>query len=537
MTVIAIDFGTSNTIVAMIDPVTQLPRSMKFDRLSRVLQTADLLTADLLTADLLTADLLTADLLTAVPTLVSVQPDRIVIGETVRQQRLGFAQPDRYFSGFKRDLVADYQAPDRVIDGKSYAAETIAEAFLTQLWQQIIQQVQPSQVMITLPVGAFERYLDWFRAVTQQLNFPAITWVDESTAAALGYAVDRPGSLCLVVDCGGGTLDLSLVRTTISPADQTRLKAAVLAKSDAYIGGVDIDTWMVEDYLRRNGIERSTVGAIGWQNLLEIAERLKIKLSQELEAKDSWFDDESFIAYELHYTRSQLEAILETQQFFEQFRQAIEEVLAIAADKGVRKTDIDQVLLVGGSSQIPAIQQLLTLYFGAARVKLDKPLKAVAYGALVLTQISKIEDELRHGYAIRLWDPYSRRYSFYPIFAKGIKYPCVMSPPLILQAAIAGQTEIRLDIGELAEIRQAAVDYDAQGRMTTTHLNREAAFRSLNLQNPQICVAHLSPPGQLGVDRVVVEFEVTADRILVVSVQDLLTNQLIVRSQPVAQLL
>jgi molecular chaperone DnaK (HSP70) len=517
MTAIAIDFGTSNTIVAMIDPVTQLPRSMKFEGLSRVLDTVESVMA--------------------VPTLLSVQPDRIVIGEPVRQQRLGFAQPERYFRGFKRDLVADYQSPDRVIDGQHYAAETIAEAFLTQLWQQITQQVQPSQVMITVPVGAFERYLDWFRTVTQRLNFPPTTWVDESTAAALGYAVDRVGSLCLVIDCGGGTLDLSLVRTAIAQPDQTLLKAAVLAKSDAYIGGVDIDTWIVEDYLRRNGMDRSTVGAIGWQNLIEIAERLKIKLSQELEAKDSWFDDENFMAYELHYTRSQLETILETQQFFEQFRQVIEEVLAIATDKGIRKADIDQVLLVGGSSQIPAIQQLLTLYFGASRVKLNKPLEAVAYGALALTQIAQIDDELRHGYAIRLWDPYSRSYSYHPIFAKGSKYPCVMAQPLMLQVAIDGQTEIRLDIGELAEIRQAAVGYDAQGRLITTHLNCETAFRSLNRQNPQICVAHLSPPGELGRDRVMVQFEVTADRILVVTVQDLLTNQFIVQSQPVGQLL
>ncbi len=528
MTAIAIDFGTSNTIVAIIDPVTQLPRSMQFDGLSRVLAAVDSVTA-------------VPTLLTAVPTLLSVQPDRIVIGEPVRQQRLDVAQPDRYFYGFKRDLVADYQAPDRVIDGKNYAAETIAEAFLTQLWQQITQQVQPSQVIITLPVGAFDRYLDWFRAVTQRLNFPPITWVDESTAAALGYTVDRVDRLCLVIDCGGGTLDLSLVRTAIAMPNQTTLnqtilKAEVLAKSDAYIGGVDIDTWMVEDYLRRNGIDRSHIGAIGWQNLIEIAERLKIRLSQELEAKDSWFDDESFMAYELHYTRSRLEAILETQQFFEQFRQAIEEVLAIAMDKGIRKADIDQVLLVGGSSQIPAIQQLLRLYFGASRVRLDQPLAAVAYGALALTQIAQIEDELRHGYAIRLWDPYNRSYSYHPIFAKGMKYPCVMAQPLMLQVAIDGQTEIRLDIGELAEIRQAAVGYDAQGRLTTTHLNCDAVFRSLNRQNPQICVAHLSPPGQLGLDRLVVQFEVTVDRMLVVTVRDLLTNQFIVQSQPVAQL-
>jgi molecular chaperone DnaK (HSP70) len=69
--------------------------------------------------------------------------------------------------------------------------------------------------------------------------------------------------------------------------------AEILAKSDAYLGGEDIDLWIVEDYLHQIGSSRSAVGAVGWQNLLELAERLKIRLSSAESAKESWLDEET----------------------------------------------------------------------------------------------------------------------------------------------------------------------------------------------------------------------------------------------------
>jgi molecular chaperone DnaK (HSP70) len=518
MSTIAIDFGTSNTIVTYLDSATQMPRTMEFEGLSRVFEGV-------------------SGRIATVPTLLVIQADQVIVGERVRRERLGFAQPDRYFAAFKRDLVADFQPPDRVIDGASYPIEQVAERFLTELWGQIKQQIQPTQVILTIPTGAFEPYLTWFRGVAARLEWPDPVWVDESTAAALGYAVQAVGARYLVVDCGGGTLDLSLVRTLPNSGQTTLVKAEVLAKSDAYIGGVDIDIWLVEDYLRRHGMSQSTISAVSWQMLLELAERLKIRLSQELSVKDSWFDDESLMAYELQYDRHQFEEILETQQFLGRLRQAIDEVLTIALDKGIQKRDIDQVLLVGGSGQIPAVQQLLVAYFGRSRVKLDQPLAAVAYGALALTQVSEIQDQLRHSYAIRLWDPYSRTYAYFPLFDQGTRYPHQREEALTLQVAIEGQTEIRLEIGECAMQMQAEVIYDASGRMISSQLNRESAFRSLSQTQGEVCLAQLDPPGQLGVDRIVAQFAVTGDRVLVVTVRDLLTQRVLVEGLAVAKLI
>ncbi|MDJ0733190.1 MAG: Hsp70 family protein [Nostocaceae cyanobacterium] len=525
MTTVVIDFGTSNTVVCITDPITQTPRTLKFDSISRRFEGEEQVTV--------------------VPSLVFVKgQNHLICGEPVRAQRLGFAQPQRCFQGFKRELAADFIPPPRLLDGESYSPELVSQLFLQEIWQQITQQIQPSRVIFTVPVGAFERYLHWFRNLGETLKIPEIQIIDESTAAALGYAIKRPGSVVFVIDFGGGTLDLSLVRTVKMTSQQKAVRGEVIAKSDAFVGGVDIDTWMVEHYLEKIGSHRDAVGEIGWQNLLEIAERLKIRLSKAYEAKEAWFDDENFISHELHFNRDELGDILENRQLLEQLREALDEVLAIALSKGIGKADIEQVLLVGGSCQIPAVQQLITSYFGRQKVKLDKPFEAVAHGGLALTQMVEVDDYLRHSYAIRLWEPQSRRYSYLNLIEKGTPYSGIgnhqhkarLTEPLILQVATEGQTEIRLDIGEIAESSQAEVVYDAQGRMTSSHLVKQETYRSLDNQHEQVCIAHLQPPGEVGIDRISVQFEVNEQRMLVATVKDLLTGKVLVYQGAIAKL-
>ena len=391
MTTVAIDFGTSNTVVCILNADTQTPETLRLGEMSRIFKTNNS-----------SGEVLE---IAVVPTLVFVKnPEDFILGEKVRSQRLGQSQPDRFFKAFKRNLASDFQPPPRNLDGQTYTPESIAEQFIKTIWNQLhIQNIQPDKVIFTVPVGAFERYLDWFRDLAGNLGVAEIQLIDESTAAALGYAVKRPGSLVLVVDFGGGTLDLSLVRTAppfLVKNSQSKspnlMRAEVLAKSDAYVGGEDIDIWIVEDYLRQIGSSRAEVGPVGWQNLLEIAEKLKIQLSQVNEAKESWFDDENFMSYDLQLNRDKLEEILESRQLLEQLRESLDEVLSIALGKGIGKADIEQVLLVGGTSLIPAVSNLVVSYFGRQKVQRDKPFEAVAHGALALTQLVSVDDYLRH---------------------------------------------------------------------------------------------------------------------------------------------
>jgi molecular chaperone DnaK (HSP70) len=238
----------------------------------------------------------------------------------------------------------------------------------------------------------------------------------------------------------------------------------------------------------------------------------------------------------------ELAEILEQNQLLEQLREAIDEVLVTALNRGTSKAAIEQVLLVGGSCQIVAVQQLIISYFGKSKVKFGKPFEAVAHGALVLAQAIAIEDHLRHSYAIRLWEPYLCQYSFYPLFEKGTKYPCQRDELLILQAAIAGQEEVCLDIGEVADISQAEVTYDQAGKMTSSQLLKQSDFRSLstsnrlNMSDSEICLAKLNPKGELGSDRLAVSFEIDNRRVLIVTVRDLLTNKILIHQQAIGKL-
>ena len=275
---LAIDFGSSNTTIAILNPHTNLPETVSLGDISRRFKIAKL-----------SGEIRSVPV---VPSLVFVGVGgELLLGNQVRSAGWGLAQPQRLFTGFKRELAADFQPPPRQIDGANYTAASVSELFLKGIIERLrASGVDSSRLIFTVPVGAFERYLDWFREIgMSQFGASEVHCVDESTAAALGYAVQRVGSLVLVVDFGGGTLDLSLIRTSyraeeIGHSNLKQVQAEVLAKSDAYVGGIDVDTWIVEDYLQQIGSSPVEVQVQVSQNLLAIGERLKMKLSRSLVA-------------------------------------------------------------------------------------------------------------------------------------------------------------------------------------------------------------------------------------------------------------
>jgi molecular chaperone DnaK (HSP70) len=97
-------------------------------------------------------------------------------------------------------------------------------------------------------------------------------------------------------------------------------------------------------------------------------------------------------AYELKLNRQELEEILETHQLLDQIRQCLDDVLLTAQARGLGKNQIEQVLLVGGSSQLPVVQDLLRSYFGKKKVRCERPFDAVALGALQVGRQVKLED-------------------------------------------------------------------------------------------------------------------------------------------------
>lgn len=502
MTTVALDFGTSKTVLCIVDSHAKIPRTLM-----------------------------------VMPSSVFVSSNTKIFGESAKSQH---TQDGQLFQYFKRSLWAGYQHLSHSINNQTYSDKEISELFIQHIWRQLQQlnelQTHPKKVIFTVPIGAFEGYLNWLRDFAEQIGIPNVQLLEEPTAVALGYAVKYLGLPVMAVNFGGGSLELSLVRINVAKRNQKGMRAEVLAKSSVLVGGIDIDAWIAEYYLQQIGYDRTEIGDKNWQKLLEVAEQLKIQLSKVNEASKSWFDDENNKVYELQLTRDQLEEILESRQLLEQVGQALDEVLSIAHDKGISKNEIEQVLLVGGSCEISSVKQLIISYFGRQRVKLDKRLEVVAHGTLALEQLLSVDDYLRHGYAIRVWEPFAKVYSYFTLFEKGMKYPCQRPEPLTLQVATEGQREIRLDIGELTEVSELEITYDAQNRMKSRQLKKQSKYGPLKSHNQQACLARLDPSGEIGVDRLEVYFEVDERRILLATVKDLLTGQVLVNRGSVAKL-
>lgn len=508
MTTLAIDFGTSNTVVCAYQ--NQKPLAIDIPGVTHRYDGSPPL----------------------IPSVLFVgQNQQFLIGAPAQAKR----DPKRLFKGFKRDLSQQFQPAPTYVDGQAYTAQEATRIFLQQLLAKLqAEGWQPDKVILTVPVGAYEGYLHNLQEVFGSLGIQQVVFLDESTAAALGYGIQEPGSLILVIDLGGGTLDLSLVKI-LKPEQGTAYRAEVIAKTDrAYgCGGVDIDIWIAEWVLEQLGRKRQQVPASSFQVLCEVAERLKIRLSSHSQASEAWLDEDSFETHTLTLQREQLQELLEERGLLTRLREAIDEVIEKAHNKGISKRDIHQVVLVGGTSLIPGVQHQVISLFGRDKVKYHKPFEAVAHGALAFTQFARLQDHLRHTYALRLWNPYLQAPDFFPLFKSGTAYPATVElPPL--QANANGQSHINLVVGEMAEEGATEVVYDPDGRMQIRNSTAASSFRPLGIHN-QLSIP-LKPLGRVGVDRLQVTFAVDAGRTLRVTVVDLQTQKTLMQQQVVGRL-
>ncbi|MFQ4139599.1 Hsp70 family protein [Nodosilinea sp. PGN35] len=526
---LAVDFGTSNTVVARWNPVAECPETLALPGLSWQL----------------------GKLPPLVPSLVYVekpQADGVVVGQAVRDRGLDMPTDPRFFANVKRGIGAPLQGflPD--IDGESLSFEHLGEWFLRSLLTQVRDVAGDDEsLVLTVPVDSFETYRLWLGDVATALDFKEVRLIDEPTAAALGYGLTGEQTL-LVLDFGGGTLDWSLVRL-VAPAqkqpvgfllkwrgqgaEQTSAQkpevARVLAKAGENLGGADIDQWLVEHFAGQ--------GIAGGAVVQRLAERLKIALSEQTEATEAYFDDETFDTYDLALTRDQFEAILAQNQFFERLEKGLAQVLQQGQRQGVDADAIDAVLLVGGTAQIPAVQRWVTERFGVEKVRCDRPFEAVAQGALQIAQGLAIEDFLYHSYGIRYWDRRNNRHGWHPILPQGQPYPMSQPVEITLGASVEKQPSIELIVGELGAASTQTEVYFENGRLVTRQLGGDAlSVQPLNDREGARTIAQLDPPGFPGSDRVRVLFRVERDRLLRITVEDILTGNTLLDNEAVVRL-
>lgn len=529
----AIDFGTSNTVITRWNPATQQPETISLPGLSLQLSQNPPL----------------------IPSLVYVEEaslGKVVLGQAVRDRGLDLTNDPRFFQSFKRGIGADIQGFLPELEGKIVTFEQVGQWFL----QQIIEQLEPSQdnsiesLILTVPVDSFEAYRHWLSGVCQSLRVEQVRILDEPTAAALGYGI-ADGDVLLAIDFGGGTLDLSLVRLNQeaqsgkkpmgfilkwgekllgeSSSQKARI-ARVLAKTGQNLGGSDIDNWLVDYFVETQGLTRSPL-------TLRLAERLKIQLSLDQSANQVYFNDETLETYELKLDRNTFETILTEHQFFEMLDERMAQLLQQGRRVGIEVSDIDAVLLVGGTGQIPAVQNWVKQYFDSGKIRCEKPFEAIAQGALQLTQGIEIQDFLYHSYGIRYWDKRNNCHNWHSIIKAGQPYPMSDPVELILGASIEKQPSIELIVGELgAQTGSTEVYFDGDRLITRQLGGGQSAVQPLNDRDGARTIAQLTPTGTPGSDRIKIQFWVDSQRSLRITVEDLLTNQLLLQNQQVAQL-
>ena len=183
---LAIDFGTTNSVIA---------------RWHTENDDAEVLAVTPI------ADTTVPDRPPVVPSLIYVddaQKDTFTIGQAVREQGKDAQKDNRLYRNFKRGIVAMPAPEPREIDGLAFADEDAGASFIKQIIQSLpYNDDDIEQLVLTAPVAAFEGYLAWLNHVIDDIAPDKIRVVDESTAAALGYAVTEPGAVVLVFDFGG----------------------------------------------------------------------------------------------------------------------------------------------------------------------------------------------------------------------------------------------------------------------------------------------------------------------------------------------
>ena len=200
----------------------------------------------------------------------------------------------------------------------------------------------------------------------------------------------------------------------------------------------------------------------------------------------------------------------------------MEQVLASARAAGIRESDIDAVLPVGGCSRIPLIRQWLAERLPQVPLRDERPVEAVALGALRLTPGVAVKDVLERGVSLRCWDQRSGEHRWHPLFLPGQTWPSEQPLQLVLACSQSGQAQLELVLGEPGQEQRSEVVF-LDGLPV---LRRQAAGSApVQAWSQQPAPLPLLPPGEPGQDRLELQFTIDPQGQLSVTGRDLLTNQ------------
>ncbi|NUP98671.1 MAG: Hsp70 family protein [Armatimonadetes bacterium] len=455
-----------------------------------------------------------------------------------------------YVESFKPMLARESTRVMSRVDGRAFNARGIARIFLREALRAVQEHRHERirDLTVTVPVDSFETYRAELREIAGQLGIRRFQTLDEPVAAALGYGLNTEREMTLLVmDFGGGTLDLAVVRTT-GPGE-AGTPAEVIAKQGLELGGNNVDVWLLEHFARSLGIEpRIWRGTEWYQALLDEAQRLKEQLYAQ-EKATLMLSDRIMVELGLRgkerptLSREGLVELLASSGLYRDLELALERLLHEVAAKGIGKEDIDEVLICGGSSLLPEVHAVFEREFGRPRLRDWLPFEAVAYGACVFAAGHKVQDYIRHDYALLTFDRETKKQEYPVIIPRGTIYPTAGAiwedyfTPTCPRGEPANEFELRIfELGRAATA-QREIGYDENGRLRVLERG-DSLPNTICLNETDPTLGRLRPPHppERRDARLKISFGINGDRYLTATVHDLLASQLLMDNQPVVKL-
>ena len=319
------------------------------------------------------------------PSVVAFAKDgEVLVGEVAKRQAI--TNPDRTVRSVKRHMGTGWSID---IDGKGYKSQEIAARVLMKLKADAEAYTGDAvnQAVITVPAYFDDAQRTATKEAGQIAGLEVLRIINEPTAAALAYGLDKEGEdqTILVFDLGGGTFDVSLLDIGEGVFE---VKAT---HGDTQLGGDDWDQrvidWLVESFKNDHGVDLGK-DKMAEQRLKEAAEKAKIELSSTQGAQINLPFITATDSGPLHldYTLSRAKFQELTADLLERCKSPFEQAIA---DAGLKTDDIDHVILVGGSTRMPAVVDLVKSITGKEPHKGVNPDEVVAVGAAVQAGVLK----------------------------------------------------------------------------------------------------------------------------------------------------
>lgn len=556
----AIDLGTTNTLLAKWDERAGRPAMVELPKLSRS-----------------SAPDAAPESARTVPSAVQVLDEptwSAKLGEStrlLRRFRFGhlatigkpaldantLRQHPGFVPSFKRVLS---MAPLRTVaraGGTNYSAREVAYMFLRQLLAEAERETGDSirELVFTSPVEAFESYRAELAEIGKRAGLKKVHFLDEPVAAALGYGLglERDRKV-MVVDFGGGTFHLALLQMGFSESQKGR--STVLAKIGDDMGGNLVDQWLLDTFLERLGYEpfdtETDEGRL-WRGLM-VAEACRVKEAVYFHerARFELTPPEDRRRFEaalrgapatLEVSRADLVGILEEKGLYRALDRCFQELMRQAQARGIGDSDIDDVLMVGGSTLLPEVYGFFEKRLGRGRVRAWQPFEAVAFGASVFAGGRVTPgDFIVHDYALRTHDLKTGKPDHTIVIPKGTSFPT--KPDFwrrqLVPTCALGEPErvFKLVVCELG--RGAGADgfrWDVSGRVLRAGTS-EANLVVVPLNEANPALGFLDPPHSPSdaSARLDVSLGVNADRWLCATVVDLKTRKQLLKNEPVTRL-